>query len=568
MSVRRRRPPPRPRRRLGGRVRRGRESPARRPRRPPVHPARSTVVDDRGRRLRRHPGHRAGRAGHLRDHQRRRRSASPRSSWSPTSGSSANGRTWPPVSTAPSPPGWTAARYQVFCPGASTERSPFTVTGEAAAQSADLTALLQPGDRRLRRPTSTTRSPSCWSRCRSWPPRSRPATWRPRRPPTSRPGPFYERIEPVAESFPRPRPGDRPAGRRRRGGHRRGPGSTRSSRRCSRRRPPRASSELADQLVIDVKSLQTEAPKLSAATDAGTAGGYQAVRDRQRCGRAARRGAGVEDHRRGGGATPSIDLLDFEANVEGSLQAFATLKPALDQIDPTLVPQIATAFDALTAVLDTYRDATRLGGWTPYDELTAGRQEDADRRAAGGPGTAVGDLARRSPTSDRMRPNDGARRKRAGTIAAQRSPATREVDRQGTSRRRFLGGAAAAGVGLAAGVGVAAGYGIAFGQRAPNEATGATATRRPTDRGRQGRRRRSVLRRAAGRHHHRPAGAADVRRARRHHHRRRGAAADARPVGGDGGPVHRRASRSATRRCAPSSRRSTPARRWTSARTR
>ena len=54
-----------------------------------------------------------------------------------------------------------------------------------------------------------------------------------------------------------------------------------------------------------------------------------------------------------------IDLLDFEANVEGSLQAFATLKPALDQIDPTLVPQIATAFDALTAVLDTYRDPRR-----------------------------------------------------------------------------------------------------------------------------------------------------------------------------------------------------------------
>ena len=53
-----------------------------------------------------------------------------------------------------------------------------------------------------------------------------------------------------------------------------------------------------------------------------------------------------------------IDLLDFEANVEGSLQAFATLKPALDQIDPTLVPQIATEFDALTAALDAYRDPT------------------------------------------------------------------------------------------------------------------------------------------------------------------------------------------------------------------
>ena len=41
---------------------------------------------------------------------------------------------------------------------------------------------------------------------------------------------------------------------------------------------------------------------------------------------------------------------------------------------------------------------------------------------------------------------------------------------QGTSRRRFLGGAAAAGVGLAAGVGVAAGYGI----RSANDASGDT----------------------------------------------------------------------------------------------
>ena len=57
--------------------------------------------------------------------------------------------------------------------------------------------------------------------------------------------------------------------------------------------------------------------------------------------------------------------------MEGSLQAFATLKPALDQIDPTLVPQISAAFDALTAALDKYRDPTSPSGWVPYDKLTA-----------------------------------------------------------------------------------------------------------------------------------------------------------------------------------------------------
>ena len=72
-----------------------------------------------------------------------------------------------------------------------------------------------------------------------------------------------------------------------------------------------------------------------------------------------------------------IDLLDFEANVEGSLQAFATLKPALDQIDPTLVPQIVDGLrrtDRGAGHATGIRDA--LGGWTPYDQLT-----DADKKA-------------------------------------------------------------------------------------------------------------------------------------------------------------------------------------------
>ncbi len=47
---------------------------------------------------------------------------------------------------------------------------------------------------------------------------------------------------------------------------------------------------------------------------------------------------------------------------------------------------------------------------------------------------------------------------------------------QGTSRRRFLGGAAAAGVGLAAGVGVAAGYGL----RAADDAPGGTPEGAPS----------------------------------------------------------------------------------------
>ena len=64
-----------------------------------------------------------------------------------------------------------------------------------------------------------------------------------------------------------------------------------------------------------------------------------------------------------------IDLLDFSANVEGSLQAFAALKPALNQIDATVVPGIATKFDDLQKLLDTYRDDDALGGYVLYQDL-------------------------------------------------------------------------------------------------------------------------------------------------------------------------------------------------------
>ena len=120
-----------------------------------------------------------------------------------------------------------------------------------------------------------------------------------------------------------------------------------------------------------MQSLQTEAAKLSAATAAGADGGYQAFEIANGSATLldevlASKITGEEE------AYSRIDLLDFEANVEGSLQAFATLKPALDQIDPTLVPQIA---DGVRRAGRRRWTATgirvALGGWTPYDQLTA-----------------------------------------------------------------------------------------------------------------------------------------------------------------------------------------------------
>ena len=63
-----------------------------------------------------------------------------------------------------------------------------------------------------------------------------------------------------------------------------------------------------------------------------------------------------------------IDLVDFAGNVEGAQQAFASLRPGLQKIDPALVTQLDQQFQAVLTALDGYRDAARLGGfktWTP-----------------------------------------------------------------------------------------------------------------------------------------------------------------------------------------------------------
>jgi iron uptake system component EfeO len=68
-----------------------------------------------------------------------------------------------------------------------------------------------------------------------------------------------------------------------------------------------------------------------------------------------------------------IDLVDFAGNVEGAQQAFASLRPGLQKIDPTLVAQIDQQFKSALTALDGYRDPTAPGGftvWTPQLRAT------------------------------------------------------------------------------------------------------------------------------------------------------------------------------------------------------
>ena len=70
-----------------------------------------------------------------------------------------------------------------------------------------------------------------------------------------------------------------------------------------------------------------------------------------------------------------IDLLDFANNDEAAEQAFAQLQPALTEIDPVLTKTIQTEFAALDKLVNTYRTTSNASGYKLYNQLTA-----ADKR--------------------------------------------------------------------------------------------------------------------------------------------------------------------------------------------
>jgi iron uptake system component EfeO len=63
-----------------------------------------------------------------------------------------------------------------------------------------------------------------------------------------------------------------------------------------------------------------------------------------------------------------IDLVDFEANVEGSESAFEAIEPLLSAKNPELAKEIEADFKAVYASLEPYRDGA---GYVSYEELTA-----------------------------------------------------------------------------------------------------------------------------------------------------------------------------------------------------
>ena len=71
-----------------------------------------------------------------------------------------------------------------------------------------------------------------------------------------------------------------------------------------------------------------------------------------------------------------IDLLDVQANVEGSQAAYAAIAPALAMIDPALAATIDERFAAVAAALDKHRSPETIGGFILFPELSQADQRE------------------------------------------------------------------------------------------------------------------------------------------------------------------------------------------------
>ena len=254
-----------------------------------------------------------------------------------------------------------AGNYTLYCPGGTPERTPVTVTGKAAATGdASTSALLATGAKQYAdyvdqqvavlvstsealntalKGTDLTAAQTAYVKAR----------------------PYYERIEPVAESFTvgkdnldaniDARDGDVPASQ--------WTGFHRIEKGLFQDKSLTGLSAYGDKLVADTKRLQSLTNGLTY-KPFELANGAQELLDEV----ASSKITGEEER------YSHIDLLDFQGNDEGAEQAFANLQPAMQKIDPALTTQITGAFTALDTLVGKYRTTTNPSNYQLYTSLT------------------------------------------------------------------------------------------------------------------------------------------------------------------------------------------------------
>ncbi|GAA0956980.1 peptidase M75 family protein [Kribbella koreensis] len=252
-------------------------------------------------------------------------------------------------------------KYQAVCkPGMVGDgiRGDLTVTGDAAAQVDEDTALKQAADSYQRYVNSqaialeqktaefvTAVKAGDVAKAKELFPVSRT---------------YWERIEPVAESFgdldPKidARVNDVEPGTEWTGYHR-------IEQALWEKNTTAGMAKYADQLLVDVKTVVAKA-KVVKLNPLQLANGAKELLDEVATGKV----TGEEDR------YSHTDLWDFQANVEGSQAAVQALRPALQQRDPALVTTLDTNFKAVFAALDKYRVGD---GFKPYTATDAEKKE-------------------------------------------------------------------------------------------------------------------------------------------------------------------------------------------------
>jgi iron uptake system component EfeO len=259
-----------------------------------------------------------------------------------------------------------AGDYTLYCPGASDEKTTLKVTGTASGADADTATLLAQATTGYAKYVRTqvdylvTTTTDLAKALRGTDLRAARVAYAKARP-------FYEKIEPVAESFSvgkvsldaniDARANDVPADQFR-GFHRIEKGLFQDD-------SLRGLAAYGDRLVADVTELKGLVAKLEF-QPAELANGAQELLDEV----AASKITGEEER------YSHLDVLDIAYNVEGSEQAYAQLAPVVKKVDPALAAKISSRFAAVDALVEDYRRPGSPYGFLLYDKLGAD-----DRRA-------------------------------------------------------------------------------------------------------------------------------------------------------------------------------------------
>jgi iron uptake system component EfeO len=259
-----------------------------------------------------------------------------------------------------------AGTYTLYCPGATPERRAIKVSGGAAGTGSDDVAAL------LKRATQgyaayvTTQVASLLTAAQRLDTALHGTDLAAAQKAYIAARPFYEKIEPVAESFVigtdsvdadlDAREGDVPAAQWR--------GFHRIEKALFQQKSVSGLTGYGDRLVTDVKRLHKLTSGLTY-QPTELANGAQELLDEV----AASKITGEEER------YSRIDMVDIDFNVEGAAQAFAQLQPALQKIDPAITATIARELAALDRLIDTYRTTANPSGFRLYPQLTA-----ADKR--------------------------------------------------------------------------------------------------------------------------------------------------------------------------------------------